>query len=63
MNVINITDYDNSANDYNISNDCTNNVNNNDLIITTPLLTIPCGFSILCLLSLMVYTLKKTFIQ
>ena len=63
MNVINITDYDNSANDYNISNDCTKNLNNNDIIIPTPLLTIPCGLSILCLLSLMVYTLKKTFIQ
>ena len=35
---------------------CTNNENNFDIIIPTLLLTIPCGLSYLCLLSLMIYT-------
>ena len=66
MNVTNITeDYDNitSTNftDYdNITfNNCTNNENNTDIIIPTLLVTIPCGLSFLCLLSLMIYTLIK----
>jgi len=55
MDVTNITeDYDNIT-----STNCTNNENNIDIIIPTLLLTIPCGLSFLCLLSLMIYTLIK----
>ena len=55
MYITNITD------DYNdtisMSNNCTNNENNFDIIVPTLLLTIPFGLSFLCLMSLMVYTL------
>ena len=36
---------------------CTNNENIIEIIIPTLLLTIPCGLSFLCLMSLMVYTI------
>ena len=55
MYVTNVTnDYDNIT-----FTNCTNNENNIDINIPTLLLTIPCGLSFLCLLSLMVYTLIK----
>ena len=41
----------------------TDNENNIDIIIPTLLLTIPCGISFLCLMSLMVYTLIKPLIN
>ena len=52
----------NITNDYNdtisINNNCTNNDNNIEILI--PLITIvPCGMSLICLISLMVYTLIK----
>ena len=57
MYITNITD------DYNdtlsIKNDCTDNENNMDIIIPTLLLTIRCGRSFLCLISLVVYTLVE----
>ena len=57
MYITNITDYDNMTDDYN-NNNCTNNDNNIEIII--PLITIiPCGWSLICLISLMVYTLIK----
>ena len=52
--------------DYNKSlsiNKCTDNEKNIDIIIPTLLLTIPCGLSFLCLISLMVYTLIKPLIN
>ena len=57
MYITNVTD------DYNdtlsTNNNCTNNDNNN-IEIVIPLFTIiPCGMSLLCLISLMVYTLVK----
>ena len=60
MFVTNITD------DYNdslsINNNCTNNDNNIEIIL--PLFTIkPCGMSLICLISLMVYTLIKPLIR
>ena len=49
--------------DYNdslsISNNCTINENIIDITIPTLILTIPCGLSFLCLMSLMVYTSIK----
>ena len=62
MYITNITDFDNMTGDYNdtisINNNCTNNDNNIEIII--PLITIiPCGMSLICLLSLSVYTLIK----
>ena len=56
MYIKNITD------DYNdtlsINNNCTNNENNIEIKI--PLFTIiPCGMSLICFISLMVYTLIK----
>ena len=60
---MNVTDYDNMTDDYNdslpININCTANDKNFHLIIPTILLTIPCGLSFLCLMSLMVYTLIK----
>ena len=50
----NITDFDNMT----LSN-CTNNGDNFDIILPALLYTIPCGPSILHLLSLMAYTLNK----
>ena len=55
MYVTNVTeDYDKIT-----STKCTNKDKNIDLIIPTLLFTIPCDLSILCLISLMVYTLLK----
>ena len=48
-------DYDDTLS---INNNCTNNENNIEIKI--PLITIiPCGMSLICLISLMVYTLVK----
>ena len=59
MYISNITiDYDSftdTVNDYNF----TNHENNIDVFIPTHLLTISCGLSFLCFLSLMIYTLIK----
>ena len=56
MNIIKVTDLDNITEYDNTTdtNDC-----NIDIIIPALLFTIPCGLSILCLVSLMVYTLIK----
>ena len=59
---MNVTDYDNMTDDYYnkllINNNCTNTENNIEIII--PLFTIiPCGLSLICLTSFMVYTLIK----
>ena len=55
MNITNITgdDYNNT-----ITSNCTDNDNNFEIVI--PLVTIlPCGLSLVCLISFMVYTLMK----
>ena len=56
MYITNITD------DYNdtlsINNNCTNNDNNIEIVIAL-FTIIPCGMSLICLISLMVYTLFK----
>ena len=57
MYVRNITHYDNFL------NNCTNNDDNIDIITPTLLLSIPCGISFLCLMSLMVYTLIKPLVS
>ena len=61
--MINVTDYDTMTDDYNdslsINNSCTINENNIDINIPTLSPTIPCGLSLLCFLSLMIYTLTK----
>ena len=61
MYITNVTDYDNMTDDYN--NNCTNSEKNIDIIIPSLLSTIPCGLSILCLMSSMVYTLIKHLIN
>ena len=44
------------------NNNCTNNDNNIEIVI--PLITIvPCGMSLICLISLMVYNLVRTLIN
>ena len=60
----NITDYDNiTSSNYSHSDNmtltnCTNSENNIEIVI--PLITIiPCGMSLICFISLMVYTLIK----
>ena len=62
MDIINVTEYNNITDSDNMTlSNCTNNDNsdtNNDIVI--PLITImPCGMSLICLISLMVYTLVK----
>ena len=63
MYITNVTYYDNMTDDYNdslsMNDNCILNENNINIIVPTLLLTIPCGFSFLCLMSLMVYTLIK----
>ena len=60
---MNVTDYDIMTDDFNnslsLENNCTITENNIDENIPTLLLTIPCGLSFLCLMSLMVHTLNK----
>ena len=67
MYVMNVTVYDNMTDGYNdslsIINNCTINENNIDIFIPTLSLTIPCGLSFLCLMSLMVNTLFKPIIN
>ena len=61
MYITNITEYDNIT-DYDMTLcNCTNNDNNDTNIeIVIPLITIiPCAMSLICLVSLMVYTLIK----
>ena len=60
MFIANVTD------DYNdtssINNNCTNNDNNIEIVI--PLITkIPCGLSLICLKSLMVYTIVEALLR
>ena len=67
MYITNVTDFDDMTDDYynnslSINNNCTGNENNIDIIILTLLLTIPCGLSFLCLMSLMIYILIKPLI-
>ena len=51
----------NTTDDYdNITKNCTDIENNIDLFIRRLLLTIPCGLSFLCLMSLMVYPLIES---
>ena len=55
---MNVTDYDNIASTNMTLSNCTNNDNN--IEITIPLFTIiQCGMSLVCLISLMVYTIIK----
>ena len=57
--MIKITDVYDNITDLKFPNNCTVKENNIDIIIPTLLLTIPCGLSFLCLMSLMLYTLIK----
>ena len=57
MYITNITDGYNDT--LSINKNCTNSENDIDIIVPTLLLTISCGLSFLCLMSLMVYTLNK----
>ena len=62
MYIANVTHYDNITDFDNMTLcNCTNNDNNDTNIeIVIPLITIkPCGMSLICLISLMVYTLIK----
>ena len=64
MYITNVTDdYDNITSTNITSSNCTNNENNNDIIIPALLFTVPCGLSFLCLISLMVYALIKPLIN
>ena len=60
MCIRNVTDGYNDT--LSINNNCTNNDNNFEIVI--PLITIvPCGMSLICLISLMVYTLVKPLLN
>ena len=59
MYITNVTDYDNLT----LCN-CTDSDNNENIEIVIPLITIiPCGMSLICLISLMVYTLIKPLLN
>ena len=61
MYITNITDDFNDT--LSVNNNCTNNENTN-IEIVIPLLTIiPCAISLICLISIMVYTLIKPLIN
>ena len=54
----------NNTDDYdNFTNKCTNIENNIDIIIPALFITIPCGLSFLCLMSLMAYTIIDHFLE
>ena len=54
-----ITKFTDDCNDtLSINNNCTNNENNIEIIIPL-IMIIPCGLSLMCLISLMVYTIVK----
>ena len=60
MNITNVTDYEKITHSDNMTFcNCTNNDNNDTNIerVRTLLTIIPCGMSLICLISLMVYTL------
>ena len=60
MYITNITDDYNNTLPMNIN--CTNNENNIEIVM--PLITIiPCGMSLICLISLIVYTLIKPLLN
>ena len=65
MYITNVTDYDIMTDDYNnslsIKKKCTRNESNIDIFIASLLLTLPCGLSFLCLMSLVVFTIIKPF--
>ena len=66
MNITNVPDYDNMVDAYNnnlSTNNCTTNDYIIDLIIPSLILTIPCGLSFLCLMSLMVYTIIEALLN
>ena len=68
MNITNVTDYDNMKDvDYNdtssLNFNCAINENYIEMFIPAILFTIPCGLSFSCIMSLMVYTLKKPLIN
>ena len=71
MNVTNITDEYNDSSTTNITDKynntsspkCTIIEYDFDIIIPALLLTIPCGLSFLCLMTLKVYTLIKTLLK
>ena len=58
MFIANVTDDFDNITDMSLSN-CTFNENDIDIIVPSLLLTISCGLSFLCLMSLLVYTLIK----
>ena len=60
MYITNITDACNDT--LSINNYCTNNDNNIEIIIHLITIT-PCGMSLICLISLMVYTLNKPLLK
>ena len=62
MYISNVTEYDNMTSDCN-NNICTTKDYNFNLIIPSLLLTIPCGLSFLCFMSLILYTLFKPFFK
>ena len=57
MYITNTTNYDNLTDDYNdtisINNNCTNGENNIEIVILI-ITIVPCGISLICLISLMV---------
>ena len=57
MYITNVTDDHNDT--LSVNNNCTNNDNNNFEIVIPLITIIPCGMSLICLKSLMVYTLVK----
>ena len=60
---MNVIDFDKMTDDYNdslsITDKCTLNENFIDIIIPRLIFTLPCDFSFLCLISVIIYTLIR----
>ena len=61
MYITNVTDEYNDT--LSVNNNCTNNDNSNIEIVLPLISLIPCGMSLICLISLMVYTSIKPLIN
>ena len=63
MYILNVTnDYDNITSSNYGDDNCANNENNIEIILPS-FTIIPCGISLICLISLMVYTLIKPLLS
>ena len=63
MNISNVTDTIDDEYNNSLMSNCTDIENDNDIIIQAMLLVIPSGILLICLMSIMTYTLIKPLIR